>query len=78
MANSATSVLPAPVGADTMTDDPAAMARQASTWKSSSGNGYLARNRSKASIGLTLPCDDSRADAVRAEARRAPRRALGS
>ena len=37
MANSATRVLPAPVGAETITDWPAAMARMASTWKSSRG-----------------------------------------
>jgi hypothetical protein len=37
MANSATSVLPAPVGAETITDWSLAIARTASTWKSSSG-----------------------------------------
>src|SRR5438445_539413 len=42
MANSATSVLPAPVGAETITDCPAAMARHASIWKSSRGNGSRA------------------------------------
>src|SRR5205809_3837100 len=50
MANSATSVLPDPVGADTMTDCPASIARIASSWKSSSGNGYRARNGSSSSI----------------------------
>src|SRR5437773_5975004 len=50
MANSATSVFPAPVGADTMTDCPASIARIASSWKSSSGNGYRARNCSSSSI----------------------------
>ena len=39
MANSATSVLPAPVGADTITDWSPAIARIASTWKSSSEKG---------------------------------------
>src|SRR5215510_12809872 len=58
MANSATSVLPAPVGAETITDWPAATARHASIWKSSSGNGARARNRSNSpdrSIAVTLP-----------------------
>src|SRR5438034_4374575 len=50
MANSATSVFPAPVGADTMTDCPPSIARMASSWKSSSGNGYRARNCSSSSI----------------------------
>src|SRR5438552_3008440 len=50
MANSATSVFPAPVGADTMTDCPASIARIASSWKSSRGNGYRARNCSSSSI----------------------------
>ena len=39
IANSATSVFPAPVGAETITDWPAAIAWIASSWKSSSGNG---------------------------------------
>src|SRR3989449_7541911 len=50
MANSATSVFPAPVGADTMTDCPASIARIASSWKSSRENGYRARNCSSSSI----------------------------
>lgn len=39
MANSATRVLPAPVGAETMTDWPSSMARIARSWNASSGNG---------------------------------------
>src|SRR3989442_684074 len=50
MANSATKVLPAPVGADTITDWSLSMARTASSWKSSRGNGWRARKRSTASI----------------------------
>ena len=50
IANSAMRVFPAPVGADTMTDCPASIARIASSWKSSSGNEYRARNCSSSSI----------------------------
>ncbi len=46
MANSATSVLPAPVGADTITDWPPSMVLMASSWKSSRGKGNRARKRS--------------------------------
>ncbi len=39
MANSATRVLPAPVGAETITERPSMMAWMASRWNSSSENG---------------------------------------
>ena len=38
MANSATSVLPEPVGAETITDLSSWMARMASNWKGSNAN----------------------------------------
>src|SRR5581483_10151150 len=56
IAYSATSVLPLPVGAETITDWSASMARIASTWKSSRGKGKRARNRSKRSTRFTVPC----------------------
>src|SRR5438132_5311303 len=46
MPNSATTVLPEPVGAATSTDSPAWRAWMARTWKSSSGKGKPAANRS--------------------------------
>src|SRR5207247_6711421 len=50
IANSATSVLPAPVGAETITDWWCWIARAASIWKSSRGKENRARKRSTASI----------------------------
>src|SRR5947207_10967227 len=55
MANSATRVLPAPVGAETITDWPSWIARIASSWNSSRGKENRARKRSIASIVATLP-----------------------
>ena len=56
MANSATSVLPAPVGAETITDWPSRMARMASRWKGSSGNVYrLVNDSSNPSLLMVQP-----------------------
>src|SRR5512146_2085212 len=51
MANSATTVLPVPVGAATSTERPAARCSAASIWNGSSGNGWVARNAATASEG---------------------------
>src|SRR5574341_236178 len=57
MANSAIRVLPAPVGADTITDSPRRIQRMACSWKGSSGKGYRWRKASRncRSSSLRLP-----------------------